>query len=151
MIDGLAFHPYGLKNLKNPGKERKAREILSKNRAFRAELSGLMERQITQKVEEKLDQLISEQQKISSRFEGWKEVQEGIAKRHRSIEFRRSGVMSYRLVEIVKDSGKEVYNVSFKKMNGELVPGGARQLNIKTDDSFEIPYPDLKRHMGLDQ
>lgn len=54
-------------------------------------------------------------------------------------------------VEIVKDSGKEVYNVSFKKMNGELVPGGARQLKIKTDDSFEIPYPDLKRHMGLDQ
>lgn len=105
MIDGLAFHPYGLKNLKNPGKERKAREILSKNRAFRAELSGLMERQITQKVEEKLDQLISEQQKISSRFEGWKEVQEGIAKRHRSIEFRRSGVMSYRLFE--KKFGQE--------------------------------------------
>ncbi len=52
-------------------------------------------------------------------------------------------------VEIVKDSGKEVINVSFMKMNGDMVPGGARQLKIKTDDSFEVPYEDLKLHMGL--
>lgn len=52
-------------------------------------------------------------------------------------------------VEIVKDSGKEVVNVAFEKMNGTLIPGGARQLNIKTDDSFGVPYGDLKRHMGL--
>lgn len=52
-------------------------------------------------------------------------------------------------VEIAKDSGKEVFNVAFRKMSGALIPGGARQLNIKTDDSFGVPYDDLKRHMGL--
>lgn len=189
-INGLAFNPYGLKNLKKPGNEKRAKEILSRNRPFREKLSGLSENQATTKIQKKLDELLTEQQKMSSRFEGWKEVQEGIAKRHRSVEFRRSGVMSYRLfeskfsqekavdvklacdmlmlkeiydvavivsgdqdyvpaVEIVKDFGKEVFNVAFKKMNGDLIPGGARQLNIKTDDSFEVPYLDLKRHMGL--
>ena len=190
VIDGLAFWPYGLKNLKKPGNEPKAREVLSRNRRFRSELNELLEHQTTEKVRRKLDELLEEQQKMSSRFGGWKEIQEGIAKRHRSVEFRRSGVMTYRLfekqlgqekavdvklacdmlmlrkiydvaiivsgdqdyvpaVEIIKDSGKEVFNVAFMKMNGALIPGGARQLNIKTDDSFEVPYVDLKRHMGL--
>ncbi|MCY4039904.1 MAG: NYN domain-containing protein [Gammaproteobacteria bacterium] len=189
-INGVSFYPYGLKRLKEPRQYPKAREILSRNREFKSELSILAEHQIDKRIESKLSELIEEQQKIASRFDGWKEVQEGIAKRHRSIEFRRSGVMSYRLfekkfgqekavdvklacdmvilrdiydvaiivsgdqdyvpaVEIVKDSGKEVINVSFMKMNGEMVPGGARQLKIKTDYSFEVPYEDLKLHMGL--
>ena len=190
VIDGLAFWPYGLKNLMRTENEPKARQVLSKNRRFRSELSGLPEDQTTEKVREKLDELIEEQRRMSSRFERWKERQEDIAKGHRSIEFRRAGVMTYRLfqrqlgqekavdvklacdmlmfrqiydvaiivsgdqdyvpaVEIAKDSGKEVFNVAFRKMSGALIPGGARQLNIKTDDSFGVPYDDLKRHMGL--
>lgn len=190
VIDGLAFWPYGLKNLKKPKNEPKAKDILGKSRRFRSELSGLPENQATEKVQEILDELIEEQRKMASRFEGWKFRQEDIAKRHRSVEFRRAGVMTYQLlekklgrekavdvklacdmlmlrqiydvaiivsgdqdyvpaVEIVKDSGKEVVNVAFEMMNGTLIPGGARQLNIKTDDSFGVPYDDLRRHMGL--
>lgn len=190
VIDGLAFWPYGLKNLKKPESEPKARQVLSKNRRLRSELTGLTEYQTTEKVRETLDELIEEQREMASRFEDWKLRQEGIAKRHRSVEFRRAGVMAYQLfdkklgrekavdvklacdmlmlrkiydvaiivsgdqdyvpaVEIVKDSGKEVFNVAFEMMNGKLIPGGARQLNIKTDDSFGVPYNDLKRHMGF--
>lgn len=190
VIDDLAYWPFALKDLNRPGREPKAREILGKNRPFRSELSGLTNAMASEKVREKISELLEEQQKMSSRLEEWKSKQDDIAKKHRSIEFRRAGVMSYNLfdkklgrekavdvklacdmlmlrkiydvaiivsgdqdyvpaVEVVKDSGKEVFNVAFKKMNGTLIPGGARQLNIKTDDSFGVPYDDLKRHMGL--
>lgn len=190
VIDDLAFWPFGLKTLKRSENESKAREVLSRNRRFRSELSNLAGDQARDRLREKVDELIEEQRKMSSRFEGWKRKQEDIANRHRSVEFRRAGVMTYDLferklgrekavdvklacdmlmlrkiydvaiivsgdqdyvpaVEIVKDSGKEVVNVAFEKMNGTLIPGGARQLNIKTDDSFGVPYGDLKRYMGL--
>ena len=190
LIDGLAFQPYGLRNLAKPGQEEKARNVLSRNPRFRSELAALSGSDAEAKIRETLAGMVAEKQKMSSRFDGWKEVQDGIAKRHRAVEFRRSGIMKYQLlekrfgqekavdvklacdmlmlrdiydvaiivsgdqdyvpaVEIVKDSGKEVFNVAFKKMNGELIPGGARQLNIKTDDSFSVPYLELKRHMGL--
>ena len=190
VIDDLAFWPFGLKDLNRQGRELKAREVLSKNRPFRSELSGLTEAQATGTVREKIGELLEEQQKMSSRLESWKHKQDEIARRHRSIEFRQAGVMSYNLfdrklgrekavdvklacdmlmlrdiydvaiivsgdqdyvpaVEIVKDSGKEVFNVAFTKVNGDLIPGGARQLNIITDDSFAVPYPELKRYMGL--
>jgi uncharacterized LabA/DUF88 family protein len=51
--------------------------------------------------------------------------------------------------QILKDSGKTVINVAFLKRNGELLPGGARRLNLATDSSLEIPYDTLKGMMGL--
>lgn len=52
--------------------------------------------------------------------------------------------------QVLKDAGKTVVNVSFERRNGDLLPGGARRLNIATDASIRIPYTRLREFMGLD-
>lgn len=52
--------------------------------------------------------------------------------------------------QILKDSGKTVINVAFEKGNGDLLPGGARQLNIVADSSLRVPYEKLRSFMGLE-
>lgn len=52
-------------------------------------------------------------------------------------------------VQVVKDSGKQVINVSFKTQNGKLLPGGAIRLNQTTDWNLEISYQDLANHLSL--
>ena len=52
-------------------------------------------------------------------------------------------------VQIVKDSGKHVVNVSFRTLSGQLLPGGARRLNQVTDRSIEITHPDLAGYLRL--
>jgi uncharacterized LabA/DUF88 family protein len=51
--------------------------------------------------------------------------------------------------QVLKDAGKTVINVSFERRNGDLLPGGARRLNIATDASIRIPYIKLRDLMGL--
>ena len=51
------------------------------------------------------DDLYKENRKIQSRFEGFAVLQNGISKKHHAIEFRRSGDISYNLIE--KKLGKE--------------------------------------------
>jgi uncharacterized LabA/DUF88 family protein len=139
---------------------------------------------------EQVEHLRRSQQRIESRFKGWNTVQNGIALKHRAVEFRRSGAISYNLFEerfgqekcvdvrlacdmimlrgiydtaiivsgdqdyvpaaqILKDSGKTVINVAFQKRNGELLPGGARRLNIVMDASLSVPYGTLRDLMGF--
>jgi len=44
-------------------------------------------------------ELKNRQQRIEARFHGWTEVQHGIALRHRAVEFRRAGAISFNLFE----------------------------------------------------
>lgn len=50
-------------------------------------------------------------------------------------------------VRRVKDYGKWVVNVAFKKLDGHLLPGGAKSLNQVTDWSFAIPYQSLRGYL----
>lgn len=127
-----------------------------------------------------------------NRFEGWKVIQDGIARKFNSVEFRRSGSITYNLftrrfrtekavdvklatdllelrniydigiivsgdqdyvpaVQAVKDSGKQIINVSFLKRDGKVLPGGARRLNLATDRKIEIPYQEVKKYMKFPQ
>jgi len=52
-------------------------------------------------------------------------------------------------VQVVKDFGKKVVNVSFKTRGGELLPGGSRKLNIVTDGRLILEYDTLKNLLGL--
>lgn len=52
-------------------------------------------------------------------------------------------------VQVVKDAGKRVVNVSFKTRSGVLLPGGARRLNQSTDAVIEFGYHDLALRLGL--
>ncbi len=52
-------------------------------------------------------------------------------------------------VQVVKDAGKEVINVSFLKPDGQVLPGGARRLNQMTDSSVEVQHDKLKTFLRL--
>ena len=103
VTDDLAFWPYGIKSLNRSENELKAKKVLSRNRRFRSELSNLSGDQARDRLREKVDELIEEQRKMSSRFEGWKRKQEDIANRHRSVEFRRAGV--WKTISLVRAAG----------------------------------------------
>ena len=105
VIEKLAGFPYRLNKLGEPEKSGTLKSILSRYEPFRQELNGLADTALTEKMEEQLSELKSRQQKIDSRFSGWIVVQDGIAMKHRSVEFRRSGVMSYDLFQ--RRLGKE--------------------------------------------
>jgi uncharacterized LabA/DUF88 family protein len=51
--------------------------------------------------------------------------------------------------QVLKDLGKTVVNVAFEKKNGDLLPGGARRLNIATDKSFNVAFDQLVNYMGV--
>lgn len=53
-------------------------------------------------------------------------------------------------VEVIKDFGKKVVNVSFKTRGGKLLPGGARRLNQITDINLEINYSELNEYLKVD-
>lgn len=50
-------------------------------------------------------------------------------------------------VQAVKDSGKQIVNVSFLKRDGSVLPGGARRLNRATDRIIEMSYTEVKGFM----
>ena len=50
-------------------------------------------------------------------------------------------------VQVVKDSGKHIVNVSFRMKDGRLLPGGARRLNRATDRRIEMQYADIRKFM----
>jgi len=52
-------------------------------------------------------------------------------------------------VQVIKDTGKHVVNVSFEKRNGELLPGGAWRLNQITDWSLKISYNEFKKFLNI--
>ena len=53
-------------------------------------------------------------------------------------------------VEVVKDSGKRVVNVSFETRSGRLLPGGARRLNQVTDWNIRLSHADFATHMNIE-
>ncbi len=50
-------------------------------------------------------------------------------------------------VQVVKDAGKAVVNVTFLKPDGGVLPGGARRLNQMTDTCLEVPYHKVKEYL----
>jgi hypothetical protein len=142
-------------------------------------------------VEGMLNELKDRQRWIESQFKDWVTIQNGIATKHRALEFRRAGAIAFNLfekrfgsekavdirlacdmimlrdiydtaiivsgdqdyvpaVQVLKDAGKTVISVAFERRDGELLPGGARRLDIATDASIRIPYVRLREFMGLD-
>lgn len=193
-IKMLDFYPYNLPNPDNvAGRQEKLdllRKILSYHKPYQNELDRLEEPTKTQRMVEILKELCKRQSEMEKRFNGWIKVQDGIVSKHKKIEFRRAGAISYNLferqlgkekavdiklasdiiilkdiydvavivsgdqdyvpaVEIIKDAGKQVVNVSFLTRKGELLPGGAKRLNQITDWHYDMPYDKLKELLRL--
>jgi uncharacterized LabA/DUF88 family protein len=52
-------------------------------------------------------------------------------------------------VKVVKDAGKQVVNVAFLTRNGELLPGGARRLNLITDWHYDVPFKNFADYLQI--
>lgn len=48
-------------------------------------------------------------------------------------------------IKVVKDSGKRVVNVNFRKRSGTVLSGGAYALNVFADKTLNLPYARLRQ------
>src|SRR5579859_5293918 len=105
VIQDLDCFPYGLSQLGGGGAEAQLRRILLRHPPFRQRLHGLSGAQLMSEMQSMLGQLKETQRSIESQFKGWQNIQNGIAIRHRAIEFRRAGAIAFNLFE--KKFGQE--------------------------------------------
>lgn len=53
-------------------------------------------------------------------------------------------------VQVIKDCGKRVINVSFETRSGKLLPGGAWRLNQASDWGLRVPYDAFRKYLAFD-
>lgn len=191
VVEHLDCTPHNVQELTRCRNPHRLRAALTRHKPFAERLNKLTGEDLGNGMQQMLDELSTTQRAIESRFAGWRSEQNRIALRHRAVEFRRAGAISFNLFErrfgrekavdvklacdmimlrdiydtaiivsgdqdyapaaqVLKDAGKTVVNVAFEKRNGDLLPGGARRLNIVTDASLNVPYPKLRELMGLE-
>lgn len=191
VVDEIDFWPYNLGRLLNNGDFETLESIVRKDKFCAASLSAISAPGARRaKLQEIANRLVKTEVFMKRRFEGWQHIQNGIAHRFDSVEFRRAGSIQMNLfrqkfgqekgvdvklatdvlklsdiydvgiivsgdgdyvpaVEIVKDWGKHIINVSFLKKSGGLLPGGARRLNRITDRAIQVSYEDMKTFMNI--
>ena len=194
VVGGVNSYPEPLKNWERTEeniKEWRKRNHRVLKSSIEKELFSYTEKEQIDRLRELQDELYKEGKKISNRFNGFTNLQNGISKKHHAIEFRRSGDISYNVIErqlgkektvdvnlavdmvtlsdnydlaiivsgdqdfvpaaqAVKNMGKQVVNVAFKARNGNLLPGGAKQLNQTADWSVVLGWDEFRKILKLD-
>lgn len=99
-LEQVDFYPY---RFPNADKETDSlRIVLSKNDNYKSVIANFKNAAKDDEIawmKEKVSELKLKQQNFLSRFMGWQVVQDGIANRHRAIEFRRAGASTYNLFD----------------------------------------------------
>ena len=97
VIQSLDFFPYRFPNPpKSDDPERaweQLRNLLSKHKPYQEELDTLEMGKCNARMEAIVKQLQQRKENMQRRFSGWITIQDGIALRHKAIEFRRSGAL----------------------------------------------------------
>lgn len=72
---------------------------------------GITDEDVIDEMRDMAESLKSSKHKMQGVFEGWKNIQNGIAMRHRGIEFRRDGWITFDLFrrEFVREKGVDVF------------------------------------------
>ncbi len=92
-IEHIDFTPY----FPLPKEEAKLKRIFSRHKPYRDELDGLDPSRLTKKLAEMALECERNANRMKSRFDGWRRVQDGIAQAHKAVEFRRAGAILYDL------------------------------------------------------
>jgi uncharacterized LabA/DUF88 family protein len=95
VVQHIDYRPYRIGSARLGAEELK--RVLSKHNPFRRELEGLEGDILIEKMKEQVALLTRKENIIRRRSDGWTIIQEGIANRHKSIEFRRAGSITYDL------------------------------------------------------
>jgi len=99
VTEAVDFSPYGIPN---PDTEsQKFERVIKGNRSYRKN----PEKWDKFRPADLYQELVERQAKFSKRFNGWRSIQDSIAKNHRAIEFRRAGAIRYDL--FTTDIGSE--------------------------------------------
>ncbi|MFZ0052767.1 MAG: NYN domain-containing protein [Desulfobaccales bacterium] len=95
VVESIDYNPFAIDSARLGGEVLK--RVLSRHYSFRKELEELEGEALTEKMKEMVDTLTRRQGGMRKRSEGWSVLQDGISKRHDSIEFRRAGSITYDL------------------------------------------------------
>ena len=91
-IEKMDFFPYKYPDAVRD--EDTCYRLLSKYRPFKDELDSLVAGPPrARRMDEMIEELRRRQGKLSKRFDGWTNIQEGIATQHVAVEFRRAGAI----------------------------------------------------------
>ncbi len=93
VVEHLDFWPYRFPSLQDDPE--KLKRLLEKHGQYRQVLENADDPEST--MAELVRNLLKARDQMHRRFNGWRALQDGIAKRHRAIEFRRAGSISYNL------------------------------------------------------
>jgi len=95
VIKTIDFYPYHLPDITIPGTsdatKDKLKRILSNHAPNKTELESLQGEDRDKRMVEMVNRLEELSRSKRVRFNGWLEIQDGIAARHKAIEFRRAG------------------------------------------------------------
>lgn len=111
VIEKVSYTPFNLPNTayepKDPSKPNlELIKILSKSKIIKEELAGITDVTALKKRMADLSYELKERMTtFDKRFDGWTTIQNGIALKHRCIEFRRAGCIRYNLFDA--DLGQE--------------------------------------------
>ena len=107
VVQYLDFSLFGLDRLRDDAA--KAASVLQRHAPYKSELAAIEDAAAKQeRVVEMIDTLRERQDQIQRRFDGWTRVQNGIARQHDAVEFRRAGGIRYDLIQRQFGSEKAV-------------------------------------------
>lgn len=95
VINEVDFFPYRLPSAKHDTNTLK--HVLIKYAPHKDRIDQCTEDQLETTLQQMSDDLLEARRQFESRFEGWQVIQDGIAKKHRAVGFRRSGAIQYSL------------------------------------------------------
>lgn len=97
VVDSVDFYPYRIPDTKTHA-ERLLR-LLSGQESYKRKLDSLEDNARLAEMEKIVGQLEDRQSAMVSRANGWRAMQNGIAGRHKAVEFRRAGAITFNLFE----------------------------------------------------
>ena len=98
VVGEIDFWPWGLSAALRKEDYSRLERVLSKDRHFPANIRNEADpKNKNQKLEQRTRFILTRQNRMRKRFDGWTEFQEGIAGKFDSIEFRRAGSIRYDL------------------------------------------------------
>lgn len=95
VVDEIDFWPYQIARLERDNPVR-WEAILRKDRYWATKLDGTAGPKVS--LQDAARRLLMDEAGMRRRFDGWKQLQNGIAETHNSVEFRRSGSIRYNLM-----------------------------------------------------
>lgn len=106
VVQNIDFFPYNLETAQKT--ETFLEELLSKDETNKKKIQGCKKSDKSTLLKKILDELLKSQDDMRKRFSWWVGVQDGIARTHKSIEFRRAGAIRYDLFRKSLGSEKAV-------------------------------------------